>query len=301
MKDLSVIIVSYNTCKLTKKTLEELITALDKEKLTSEVIIVDNASIDGSAQMLQMKAKDHDNIIVINNTTNLGFGAANNLGIKKAQGDYVLLLNSDVEITKTDFKGLIKYFTKHEDVGGLTVKVMLTEKTIDPASHRGFPTIWHSFTYFLGLEKITKNIPLLNKLFGGYHKTWEDLSTTHEIDSPTAAFFLIPKQLLKKIGGFDEDFFMYGEDLDLSFRIKELGYKIMYFPLFTVRHLKHQSGLRTYDYKTKKVTTSHFYSAMKIFYKKHYAAHHSSLSNGLMYTLIDALCFIKISMLHDNT
>ncbi|MBP9816117.1 glycosyltransferase family 2 protein [Candidatus Woesebacteria bacterium] len=300
MKDLSVIVISYNTCKLTKKTLERLITALKKEKLDWEVIVVDNASIDGSVQMLDMLAKDHPEIIILKNTANLGFGAANNIGIKKAQGEYVLLLNSDVEVADTDFVSLISYLKKNESVGGLTVKVNLRNGKIDPASHRGFPTMWHSFSYFFGLERLTKNIPVLNTLFGGYHLTWEDLSKRHEIDSPTAAFFLLPRQVLKEVGGFDEKFFMYGEDLDLSYRIKEKGYKIMYYPKFIVIHLKHQSGLKTFDPGTKRATKDHFYDAMKIFYRKHYAPKKPAIVNWGMYKAIDLVCYIKTSVVHGN-
>lgn len=300
MKDLSVIVISYNTCKMTKKTLEDLTVALRKEKLTWEIIVVDNASIDGSVQMLEMLAKDCEELLVIKNTTNLGFGVANNLGIKKAEGDFVLLLNSDVEVTESNFDSLINYLRKNENIGGLTVKVMLNNSRIDPASHRGFPTLWHSFTYFTGLEAITKKIPLLNRLFGGYHMTWEDLTKTHEIDSPTAAFFIIRRSILKDLKGFDEDFFMYGEDLDLAYRIKEKGYKIMYYPKFTVLHLKHQSGLKTYDKKTKKATTHHFYDAMKIFYKKHYASQKPKIVNLFTYKTIDFLSYIKSNSLHEN-
>ncbi|KXK12256.1 MAG: Rhamnosyltransferase WbbL [Microgenomates bacterium OLB23] len=268
MKDLSVIVVSFNTCKLTKKTLTEVISSLSQEKLDWEIIVVDNASIDGSIQMLELLALSHPELKVIKNAANVGFGAANNQAIRRAQGEYTLLLNSDVEINKTQFTQLINYLRKNPNVGGLTVKVMLNNIHIDPASHRGFPTIWRTVSYYSGLEKLSQSIPLLNRVFGGYHMTWEDLSTKHEIDSPTAAFFLISTKLLKEVKGFDEDFFMYGEDLDLAYRIRQKGYKIMYYPVFTVLHLKHQSGLKTYDTKTKRATTQHFYNAMKNFLQK---------------------------------
>lgn len=298
MKDLSVVIVSYNTCKLTKKTIEDLVAALTKEKLSWEIIVVDNASIDGSVQMLDMLSHEYEDISVVKNIKNLGFGAANNIGIKKTKGEYVLLLNSDVEVNQADFTSLITYMRKHKDVGGLTVKVLLSLHNIDPASHRGFPTIWHSFSYFTGLEKLTRKIYPLNRLFGGYHMTWEDLSKTHEIDSPTAAFFLIPKEVLKEVKGFDEDFFMYGEDIDLAFRIKEKGLKIIYYPKFSVVHLKHQSGLKTYDPATKKATIHHFYEAMKIFYRKHYALHKPKIITFFVYKSIDVMRHIKLSSVY---
>jgi len=127
-------------------------------------------------------------------------------------------------------------------------------------------------------------------MFGGYHLTHLDLKSIHEIDSPTGAFFLVKKSILDKLGGFDEDFFFFGEDLDLSFRIKKLGYKIMYYPLFEVLHLKHaSSGDNKKKIKTKSMTRYHFYDAMKIFYEKHYEIYNPKLVNVSIYFLLNIL------------
>ena len=100
-------------------------------------------------------------------------------------------------------------------IGVMTVKVVLPDGSLDPASHRGFPTIWRSFSYYSGLEKVFGKLPFLNRAFGGYHLTYENLKKRHEIDSPTGAFYLTRKETFDKVNGFDESFFMYGEDLDL--------------------------------------------------------------------------------------
>jgi len=180
---------------------------------------------------------------------------------------------------KVNLKELVEYMDRHSNIGGLTVDVRLENGKRDPASHRGFPTIWRSLCYFSGLEKITQRISLLNRIFGGYHLCHLPLTTIHEIDSPTAAFFLIRKDIVDKLNGFDEDFFMYGEDLDLAYRIKEKGKKIIYYPKYRVTHLKHQSGLKHSEQDVQNHTKKHFYKAMKIFYDKHYAPKNLPLIN----------------------
>ena len=224
---------------------------------------------------------------IIKNKTNFGYPKGNNQGLKYANGEYILFLNSDVLIKRVNFKQLLRYLDSRPDVGVLTVNVTLPDGKIDPASHRGFPTIWNSLCYFIKLEKIFKNIPVLNRIFGGYHLVNYDLQTIHEIDSPTGAFYLTRKSILDKIGGFDEAFFMYGEDLDLSYRIKELGLKILYYPLYKVFHLKYASGLNHGNDKTRSQIKNHFYNAMRVFYKKHYHHKYPSILNKTIYAFID--------------
>lgn len=285
---LSIIILSYNTKDITERCLSTLQKNLQLEKLSYEIIVIDNASTDGSLAMLEtFERLNVSTFKLIKNKINIGYTKGNNQGIKKAQGEYVLFLNSDVIVDKINFKRLLGYLDSRTDVGALTVKVMLPEGTIDPASHRGFPALWNSFCYFLKLEKLLGRLPLIGKIFGGYHLTWLDLRTIHEIDSPSGAFYLTRRSIINKLKGFDESFFMYGEDLDLSFRIKNLGYKILYYPLFHVLHLKYASGLKADDAKTKNDVKRHFYGAMKIFYKKHYAKKYFTFLNILVYFFID--------------
>lgn len=291
MPKLSIIILSYNTRDITFTSLETLVNSLQKTAFKSEIIAVDNASSDGSVEMLKKFQEqfqtEHISIKTIFNKENVGFPKGNNKGVENAKGEYVLFLNSDVIIKEVAWDDILHYLNEHPKIGALTVRVELPTGNIDKASHRGFPTVWNSFTYYSGLEKITHYIPLLNRIFGGYHLTHKKLSKLHTIDSPSGAFFLTRKTLLDAIQGFDETFFMYGEDLDLSFRIKEAGYNIVYYPESTVLHLKYASGLKTKKEKTKSKTKEYFYDSMKIFYKKHYEHKNPALINKLVYSFID--------------
>ncbi|PIQ72795.1 glycosyl transferase family 2 [Candidatus Roizmanbacteria bacterium CG_4_10_14_0_2_um_filter_36_35] len=287
MIDLSIIIVSFNTEKITNKCLVNLRRNLKKYPLNYQVVVVDNGSKDGSIPMLKKIAVDWKNLKVVLSNKNLGFGKGNNLGVTNSKGKYILYLNSDAIITDIDFFDLINVFKTKPDLGALTVKVVLSTGEIDPASHRGFPTIWRSFTYFLGLEKIFKNTFLLNKIFGGYHLVNLNLKEIHEIDVPTGAFLFTRRDIIDKIGGFDEDYFSYGEDIEMAFQIKKLGYKIIYYPLWQMLHLKSVSGLKKTDQKIRKKTSFYFYDSMKIFYRKHYAKSHNWLTNKLIYLAVD--------------
>ena len=285
--DLSIIIVSFNTKEITKKCLLNLQKNFQKYPLKYEVIVIDNSSDDGSKEMLIDFNKKWTDLKLIFSDKNEGYGKANNLGTAKAKGRFILYLNSDAIVSDIDFTDIISLFESHNDIGALTVKVLLPNGKIDPASHRGFPTIWHSLSYFFGLEKLFAKVPLINKFFGGYHLSYLDLNTVHQIDSGTGAFFFLRKETVDKIGGFDKDFFMYGEDLEMAYQIKKMGMKIYYYPLWEVIHLKYSSGFKTTDKKIKSNTRLHFYKSMKIFYKKHYAPKNFWLVNQLIYLFID--------------
>ena len=287
MISLSIIIVSFNTKEITKKSLSSLRKDLIKYPLEYEVIVVDNDSHDGSVEFLLDLEKNWNELHVILSKKNLGFGLGNNLGLEKSSGKHILFLNSDAIISDIDFRDLVKIMDMQKDIGALTVKVVLPTGEIDPASHRGFPTIWRSFTYFFGLEKAFANIPILNKLFGGYHLIDLNLNNIHEIDVPTGAFLFTKKEILNKFGGFDKDYFAYGEDIEMAFQIKKLGYKIIYYPFWKVLHLKSVSGLKKNDLNIRKKTSYHFYDSMKIFYDKHYAKDHNWLTNKFVHLAID--------------
>lgn len=293
MPKLSIIILSYNTKDITRKCIESLLSSLKNSRnLESEIIIIDNASSDGSREMLSSEFKKKR---VIGSTTistyfnlrNKGYPAANNQGLNLASGKYVLFLNSDVIVDKVDFSTLCAYLDREPTVGALTVKVLLPNGLLDQASHRGFPSVWNSFTYFTKLEKAFGKFPILGRLFGRYHLTYLSLDDLHEIDSPTGAFFLTKKNLLTSLGGFDEDYFMYGEDIDLAYRIKKKEYRIIFYPSMWVTHLKYASGLKKANARTIKKIKFYFYEAMKIFYRKHYASSSPQLLNNFVYFLID--------------
>lgn len=130
-------------------------------------------------------------------------------------------------------------------------------------------------------------MPILNKLFGGYHLVHLNLNTIHEIEVLTGAFLLTKREIIDKFGGFDKDYFAYGEDIEMAYQIKKLGYKIIYYPLWKVLHLKSVSGLKKKDTVIRKKTSFYFYDSMKIFYNKHYAKDHNWLTNKLIHLVID--------------
>ncbi len=283
---LSIIIVSFNTKEVIKKCLLTLKKNFIRYPLDYEVIVVDNNSKDGSSELLLDLEKEWKNLHIFLSKKNLGYGKGNNFGLEKSKGKYILYLNSDVIISDVDFRDLLKLMEMQKDLGALTVKVVLPSGEIDPASHRGFPTLWRSFTYFLGLEYVFKSMPILNKLFGGYHLVNLNLNEIHEIDVLTGAFLLTKREIVDIFGGFDKDYFAYGEDIEMAFQIKKLGYKIIYYPLWKVLHIKSSSGLKKKDTTIRKKTNFYFYDSMKIFYQKHYSKDHNWLINQLVYLLI---------------
>lgn len=277
---LSIVVVTYNTKDLLSPLLNSIRMTLDSWKKKTEIIIVDNASSDDTVEFVK---KVYPDIKLIVNKINQGYAKANNQGIKIAQGEYILLLNSDTILTSDVINKMILYLDKHADVGVETCKLVLIDGKIDPACHRGFPTPWASLSYFLGFEKLFPKI----RLFSGYHLWYKPLNSIHEIDCPSGAFYLARRDLVQKIGFFDEKFFMYGEDLDLSFRIKKAGWKIIYNPSSYAIHLKKQSGILSWDNLIKKQTCKAFYEAMKIFFDKHYQREYSSLIRRIIFIIID--------------
>lgn len=293
--DISIIIVSFNTKDITLQCVHELDLLFDlSPSVKSEVIVVDNASTDGSANELAKISMAHAQYSFIGNATNMGFSKANNVGLAKATGRYVLFLNSDVMVSSTarpiNFSKLLEHMDSLPNVGALTVRVELPDGKIDPACHRGFPTPWRSLTYFLKAEALMEKLHITHRglltIFGSYHLLGEDMGTQHVIDSGTGAFLLSPRRLVDELKGFDEQFFMYGEDLDLCYRMKEKGYQVVWYPSYTVTHLKYQSGLQSRDTSTKQKIRWHFYDAMERFYRKHYEKKSCPCINIMILTII---------------
>jgi len=288
MTELSIIIISYNTKNVIKKCLFYLKKNFDKYPLSYQIIVVDNASLDGSVSLLKKISSQWSNLKVIFSKKNLGFVKGNNLAlnyIKKSK--YILFLNSDVFVKDIDFNDLLKLLEFDEKIGALTVKLLLSNQHLDLACHRGFPNLWRSFCYFSNLEKFFSKIFFLNKIFGGYHLTHLNLEEVHSVEVISGAFFLTRKEIIDKIGGFDEDYFAYGEDIEMCWQINKLGYKIIYYPLWQAIHLKSISGLKKKDNFVREETKYYFYQSMKIFYQKHFEKKHPFFLNKLVYFFID--------------
>ncbi|MEK7543838.1 MAG: glycosyltransferase family 2 protein [Patescibacteria group bacterium] len=268
--DLSIVIVSYNTREVLRACLASL-AASETKGDRWEVIVVDNASNDGSPEEVSAKGGPaygwkSQNLTLIQNEKNVGFAAANNQGIRASRGRYILLLNSDTEMTPGTLGELKGYMDANRDVGAITCRVNLADGSLDPACHRGFPTPWASFTYFMGFEKMFGT----SRLFGQYHQGFRSLKDIHDVDCISGAFFLVRRSVIDQIGLFDEKFFMYGEDIDWCFRIRASNHRIVFYPAVSIIHKKHQSGLGHPDAQTRRRTKQYFYDAMKLFYSKHY-------------------------------
>jgi GT2 family glycosyltransferase len=264
---LSVVIVNYNVMHFLEQCLNSVRKAV--KNIESEVFVVDNNSVDGSVKMVREKFPEV-NLIV--NPDNRGFSKANNQAIKIAKGEYVLLLNPDTVVEDDTFEKIIKFMDAHEDAGGLGVKMVDGKGKFLPESKRGLPTPAVAFYKIFGLSKLFPK----SKIFGQYHLTYLNNDEIHEVDVLSGAFMLIRKPLLDKIGGLDESYFMYGEDIDLSYRITKEGYKNYYFPKTRIIHYKGES--------TKKSSINYvlvFYQAMIIF---HRTTLNENIAYGFRYT-----------------
>lgn len=289
---LSIIIVSFNTKEVLSVSLKSLYGAY-KDEFTAkkyEVLVLDNGSKDGSVEFLK---KEHPHIYIVENKVNIGFGAANNIGVNKTTGKYVLFLNPDTVVPRNTLHLLVEYFDAHKDVGIVSPKVMLPDGIIDDACHRGFPTPWRALCHFSGLGRIFPK----SQLFNGYHMGYRDLDTQHEIDACAGACLMIRREVGERAGWFDEDYFWYGEDLDLCFRVKMEGYKIMFLPEASIIHhkgaasglKKHSQHLSKIDMKTKQKITQARFEVMRIFYRKHYVNKYPRWLTLLVFWGIDVI------------
>jgi len=281
---LSIIIVNYNTYDLTKQTIESIIQK--EHPFQYEILLVDNASSDGSIENLQ----EHFNDLLLEgilqifiNEANLGFAKANNIGMRVSIGKYILLLNSDTVVKGDCLESCISQMEKNTNIGALGCKVVLPDGKLDHACKRGFPTPKASLYY---LFKLYKKNPIKYGQYDALHLREDEVG---EVDCLMGAFMLMPKDVLNKVGLLDEDFFMYGEDIDLCYRIKEGGYKVLYYPKAQIIHHKGGSSKK----KRTKVIYD-FHEAMWIFYKKHYYKKYNFAITFLVYIGIWAKYLVAI-------
>jgi len=269
---LSVIIVNYNVEHFLEQCLHSVFKAI--EPIDAEVFVVDNNSTDDSVNMVKNKFPQ---VRLIENKENVGFSKANNQAIRQAKGEYVLLLNPDTVVEADTFSQTVSFMDRTSDAGGLGVKMVNGQGVFLPESKRGLPLPKVAFYKIFGLSKLFKK----SHRFGKYHLTYLDPDEIHEVEVLCGAFMLLRKSLLDKIGGLDEEFFMYGEDIDLSYRITQNGYKNYYYPLTRIIHYKGES--------TKKSSINYvivFYKAMQIFAKKHFSQTNAKAFNFLIYIAI---------------
>ncbi|MFL0376183.1 glycosyltransferase family 2 protein [Paenibacillus amylolyticus] len=263
--DASIIIVNYNTCQLTLDCLASVYASQTSYKY--EVIVIDNASHDGSVEAIREVYPD---VQLIANQNNTGFAVANNQGMEVAKGRYVLLLNSDTVIQPDTLHTMIYCMDRHPEMGASGCKVILPDGSLDKACKRGFPTPSASFYYAFGISRLFPDRPKFNQYQMG-HLSPDD---EYPVDCLVGAFMLVRRETIDQVGGLDETFFMYGEDIDWCYRIKEAGWGIFYYPRTYIVHYKGGSARR----KPLKITYE-FHRAMWVFHRKHYAKKYSLLTN----------------------
>lgn len=264
--DLGIVIVNWNTSALLKRCLETV--SASQGDFTFRIVVVDNHSTDDSVAMVKA---NFPHVHVIASEINGGFSYGNNLGLRwlgyRGAGDvdasaprYALLLNPDTEVYPTSLYEMVQFMDSRPDVGIAGPKLVLEDGTLDLACRRSFPTPAVAFYRFSGLAKLFPKSPR----FARYNMTYIDENQQIEVDSVVGAYMQLRKECIEQVGLLDETFFMYGEDLDWAYRVKNAGWKVMYHPQVTVRHIKRASSRRSQKAQFE------FYRAMLIFYRKHY-------------------------------
>ncbi len=252
----SIVIISYNV----KEFLQQCILSLKKSctGVPHEIIVVDNNSVDGSDKIIKDEFPD---VRLIKNKDNKGFASACNQGLKIATGEYLLLLNPDTMIQEDTIPKMVKFFRQNPEAGAAGCKILNADGTLQLACRRSFPTPSVAIPKTLGLSTLFPK----SKLFSKYNLTYEDPDKQIEVDALSGAFLMFRREVYNQIGGLDEDYFMYGEDLDYCYRIKSNGWKIFYYPKTKIIHYKGESTkLASFD------NFVVFYKAMDIFVKKHF-------------------------------
>ncbi|MEO8403374.1 MAG: glycosyltransferase [Chitinophagaceae bacterium] len=270
--DLSIIIVNYNV----KHFLEQCLYSVQKANagIQAEVIVVDNHSVDNSIDYLQ---PNFPTVKFVVNSENVGFAKACNQGLQLSTGKYILFLNPDTIVPEDCFQQCISFLNSHIEIGAIGIKMLDGRGNFLKESKRSFPSPSTSLYKLFGLARLFPK----SKTFSSYHLGHLDEKQNHEVDVLAGAFMMIKKEVLDKTGGFDETFFMYGEDVDLSFRIQKAGYKNYYFAENCILHFKGES--------TRKGSMNYvrmFYKAMSIFVKKHYGGSRAGIFNALIHAAI---------------
>ena len=245
-KKICIVIVSYNVCQLLDECLQSVKRAL--QGIDGEIYVVDNLSTDGTVETLQPR---HSDVHFIANKQNVGFACANNQAIRCTDSEYVLLLNPDTVVYENTLRGVLDFMDQHQEAGGAGVRMLTREGKPAPESRRAIPTPWVAMLKMLGATR----------RYYMSHLSWDEPG---QIEAISGAFCMLRRKALDQIGLLDEDYFMYGEDIDLSYRLLKGGWQNWYLP-FDIIHYKGESTQKsTFRY----VHT--FYQAMLIFFRKHY-------------------------------
>jgi hypothetical protein len=282
--DLVVVIVNWNARDLLTKCLASLTAAA--EGLSVRTVVVDNASTDGSSQMVEAMFPELE---IERNQENVGFARANNQTLLRyrERAKYALLLNPDTTISPGAFRKIIDFMDEHPDAGIVGCKVVTPQGELDWACKRGYLRPSMLFYKALRLDKMFPRSPR----FGGYNLTYLDEDQIHEVDSVVGAFMMIRRECLTATGLLDESYFMYGEDIDLCYRAKALGWKVFYVPTATIVHHKgHSTGKRSYR------MIGYWYDSAWKLYRKQIALHYPGVVNALVWTGFRVMCAASLVM-----
>lgn len=257
MPALSIIIVNYNVRQFLENALTSLLRAM--EGIGGEIFVVDNASEDGSVEMVREK---FPGVRLIVNATNAGFARANNAALREASGRYILLINPDTIVQEDTLKVMVRFLDAHPDVGLAGCTILNPDGTLQLACRRSFPTPWVAFTKIMGLSTLFPR----SRWFGRYNLTYRNPDETYEVEAISGSFMMIRREAYEKVGGLDEMFFMYGEDLDWCYRVRQAGFRVYYVHETKIIHYKGESTRRS-DIDEIRV----FYHAMQQFVEKHFS------------------------------
>ncbi len=281
MYELSVIIVNYNAQHFLQLCLDALATAL--ENIKAEVIVIDNQSNDDSCRIIQ---EQYPEVKLIVNAENEGFGKANNRAAALAKGKHLLILNPDTIVPKETITASLSILNKDTTIGGIGVKMLDGSGRYLQESKRGLPTPTVAFYKAFGLTQIFPK----SKRFARYYLGHLSADISTDVEVLAGAFMLIPKRVYQQCKGFDEDFFMYGEDIDLSYRITQAGYRLHYLANTPIIHFKGECA--SHD----ALWTARFYEAMTLFSNKHFAS-----QNKLLNHLINLGILLRKKLVKNNT
>ena len=273
LPDVSVVIVHYETPGDLQTCLTALATSVPA--VNAEIFVVDNASSGFDAAAVQ---EAFPGVILLENDTNVGFAIAANRALRVARGRFLLLLNPDAIVAPDTLATMVRYMDERPGVGCATARVVLANGRLDLACRRSFPTPSRAFYRLTMLSRLFPR----SRRFAQYNLTYLDEHREAEIDAPCGAFMMVRAAVRDEVGLLDEHYFMYGEDLDWAYRMKQAGWSVMYTPISTVEHVKHSSSRRS------RVRTIHaFYDAMRIFYKRHYERHYPRPVSWATYAAIN--------------
>ncbi len=290
---LAIIILNFNTKDLLFNCLKSLSEVGDK--ISFEIVVVDNGSSDGSSEMVR---KFFPQVTCLENKENLGFAKGNNIARKYIKHKFVLFLNTDTIVISGVLDSCVSYMKQDDAIGALTCKLVMANGELDKDARRSFPTPWVSLTHFSGLDRLFP----ASELFARYWYGYVSPDKIHEVDVLQGAFFLTRKKVLDEVGWFSEDYFLDGEDIDLSWKIKQKGYKLVYYPKVSITHLKgFTKGKNKQNLKGNKQERLKYVLAgvnsMEIFYKKYLSKNYNTIVNLFVYLgikLLRTLRYIKV-------